>query len=310
MRPAVFLLLFLSIIVPCRAMAGWTARIPQGAPEHFFAEDKGRDVLHKMAGATIVKEYPSIHGKVEGDKQVQGDLKTPEGIYFVTRKVTQQLDFMEYGPHAFALSYPNPVDRLLDKTGGGIWLHSKGRPIKGVQTRGCIAVEQEAIISLVPDLAPGTPVLIAQSLAGVPFDKDAAPAAGSAAEQKPEAAGADREKVLALTRQWLAGMEKKEGSVLSLYDAAQWKKANREEFSAFAAKKRTELALAEGPVKGGDVRLLEGPGYWTAFCPLEFKGKDGTQQVSKVLYWLPDGRGSFLIIGEFNAGSAADAEKS
>ncbi|MBR4422611.1 MAG: hypothetical protein IKS68_00150, partial [Mailhella sp.] len=93
-------------------MAGWTGHITRDAPGHFFAEDKGRDLLHKMAGASIVKAYPSIHGKVEGDKQVQGDLKTPEGIYFVTRKITQQLDFMEYGPHAFALNYPNPVDRL------------------------------------------------------------------------------------------------------------------------------------------------------------------------------------------------------
>ncbi len=295
------------MILPCRSVAGWTAHIPQGAPEHFFAEDKGRDLLHKMAGASIIKAYPSIHGKVEGDKQVQGDLKTPEGIYFVTRKVTRQLDFMEYGPHAFALNYPNPVDSLLGKTGGGIWLHSKGHPIKGVQTRGCIAVEQEAIISLVPELVPGTPLLIAQSLAGSPFDKVETGPAGTAGE-KTAAEGADREKVLSLTSRWIARMEKKEEAVLSLYDAGQWKKANREEFSSFTAKKRTELALAE-ELMGGEVRLLEGPGYWTAFVPLRCKGKAVPLQVSKVLYWLPDGRDSFLIIGEFDAGSFTDAEK-
>ena len=308
MRPAVFLFLFLSMLVPCHSFAGWTAHISREAPGHFFAEDKGRDLLHKMAGTSIIKAYPSIHGKVEGDKQVQGDLKTPEGIYFVTRKISQQLDFMEYGPHAFALNYPNPVDRLRGKTGGGIWLHSKGRPIKEVQTRGCIAVGQEDITDLVPDLAPGTPVLIAQSLAGAPFAREEAAPAGSSGEQKPAAEGGDGEKVLSLTRQWLERMEKKEEAVLSLYDAGQWKKANREEFSVFAAKKRTELALAEAP-RGGDVRLLEGPGYWTAFFPLDSEGKGGTQQVSKVLYWLPDGRGSFLIIGEFDARSVTDAEK-
>ena len=76
---------------------------------------------------------------------------------------------MEYGPHAFNLNYPNPADRLRGKTGSGIWLHSKGQPITGLTTRGCMAIDQYELTDLLPVLAPGTPVVIAEHLEGSPF---------------------------------------------------------------------------------------------------------------------------------------------
>ena len=116
-----------------------------------------------------MRQFGCIHGRVEGDKQKEGDLKTPEGVYFITRKITQKLDFMEYGPHAVSLNYPNPADRLRGKTGSGIWLHSKGQPIAGLTTRGCLAIDQHEIREIVHQLKPGTPVIVAEHLAGLPF---------------------------------------------------------------------------------------------------------------------------------------------
>lgn len=120
--------------------------------------------LEKHSPLIMLHEYPSIHGENEGDKMMEGDLKTPEGVYFITTKIKMELDFDEYGSQAHALNYPNPVDRLRGKTGGGIWIHSKGSPIKDQTTQGCIAIDIDNIEELGTHLSSGTPVLIAQSV--------------------------------------------------------------------------------------------------------------------------------------------------
>ncbi len=164
----------------------WTACMAQPASKFFYVADKSRKLLFQMEeknGATsIAREFECIHGRVEGDKQKQGDLKTPEGVYFITKVITQKLDYMEYGPYAVALNYPNPVDRLRRKTGGGIWLHSKGKKITGMTTRGCLAIDKGEILEIAPLLKPGTPVIVSEKTAGEPFyGRD-----GSALPAKPE----------------------------------------------------------------------------------------------------------------------------
>lgn len=167
-----FLLLF-CLTLPLPAAASWTARLSSHSPEYFLAADKSRKLLFQVetdGGApSVTRQFECIHGRLEGDKQKEGDLRTPEGVYFITHKITQKLDFMEYGPHAFNLNYPNPADRLRGKTGSGIWLHSKGQPITGLTTRGCMAIDQYELTDLLHLLAPGTPVVIAEHLEGSPF---------------------------------------------------------------------------------------------------------------------------------------------
>ena len=66
------------------------------------------------------RDYLCTTGQAQGDKQVRGDLKTPEGVYFVVRKRTERLDFEEYGGEAYILDYPNPpVGWLRGKTAIG-----------------------------------------------------------------------------------------------------------------------------------------------------------------------------------------------
>lgn len=89
-------------------------------------------------------------------------MKTPEGVYFVVRKRTEQLDFEEYGGEAYILDYPNPVDRLRGKTGSGIWVHSRGRAITPFESRGCVVLNLKDIAEVGPELKRGTPVLIGE----------------------------------------------------------------------------------------------------------------------------------------------------
>ena len=81
-----------------------------------------------------------------GDKEVQGDLKTPVGFYELGAKFKPEDQY--YGGLAFATSYPNLLDQVQGKTGGGIWIH--GYPLDGerldeLKTRGCIALYNDTL---------------------------------------------------------------------------------------------------------------------------------------------------------------------
>ena len=83
-------------------------------------------------------------GKEGFGKQVEGDRKTPVGIYQITSFLKdEQLDDY-YGIGAYPLNYPNIWDRLTGRTGHGIWFH--GLP-KGTETRplldseGCVITD-------------------------------------------------------------------------------------------------------------------------------------------------------------------------
>lgn len=161
-----------AILLGCPSPApAWQTTIMDapGLPSEFVAVDKSSRhlfLLARRSPLTVEEAFPSIHGRIEGDKQVEGDLRTPEGVYFVRGKIQAPLDFDEYGSQAHALNYPNPVDRLRGKTGYGIWIHSKGRPIANQKTQGCIAIDLDDIDRLAPRLKPGTPVLVAQRVDG------------------------------------------------------------------------------------------------------------------------------------------------
>jgi murein L,D-transpeptidase YafK len=91
---------------------------------------------------------PISIGKAGFDKLREGDLKTPVGVYQITRFLSDASLHDKYGNGAFPLNYPNVYDRLRGRTGSGIWLH--GLP-KGVKSRprldsdGCVVVDNETL---------------------------------------------------------------------------------------------------------------------------------------------------------------------
>ena len=95
----------------------------------------------------LKRRYEAFTGKATGDKEIEGDLKTPIGIYEIKQKLDKdtKLDPF-YGPLAFVTSYPNLYDKIRGKNGSGIWVH--GLPIKRERddfTRGCIAINNQSI---------------------------------------------------------------------------------------------------------------------------------------------------------------------
>ncbi len=154
-----FLLAILLACLPAPEAAAWEAPVggvADGQPIAVVDKEAQRFFWLKPGS---VREYVCTTGKGKGDKQLRGDLKTPEGIYFITGK-RRGLDFEEYGGEAYMLDYPNPVDRQRGKTGSGIWVHSRGRSITPFESRGCIVLNLGDIRKIGPELKPGTPVLI------------------------------------------------------------------------------------------------------------------------------------------------------
>lgn len=108
----------------------------------------------------ILHEFPVSVGLIRGNKVERGDNRTPEGIYRVIDiKFDEELPQI-YGPMAFVLSYPNDRDRLLGKTGWGIWLHGTGQKELTPDTKGCVELTDKGIVELSAYIAYNTPIFI------------------------------------------------------------------------------------------------------------------------------------------------------
>lgn len=129
---------------------------------HILVAEKATHTLYLFRNndsyPELVKSYHMATGERSGDKLFEGDYRTPEGTFFFTEFLPhQQLvdnfgdEGLIYGVGAFVMNYPNPVDRIRQKTGGGIWLHSTNdetRIDKGLDSRGCIVTANKHLVDI------------------------------------------------------------------------------------------------------------------------------------------------------------------
>lgn len=120
---------------------------------HLFWAELGAGKLHLLErtdrGSYFARSSVSISmGKAGFGKEVEGDLKTPVGLYKITSFLHDNQLTDKYGTGAYPLNYPNNWDRVKKRTGHGIWLH--GLP-KGVSERplldsdGCVVVSNPVL---------------------------------------------------------------------------------------------------------------------------------------------------------------------
>ncbi len=139
----------IAIIIFCLAL-GQIA-----SAETAYLIDKSKFQLHHAElmpeGMQIVKSYKVTLGKASGDKQVEGDLKTPEGIYQFTTRYTQPQLKRKFGIMAFYINYPNVMDKLENKTGFDIMLHATDDPKRlelNQDSDGCAVVSNENLLEI------------------------------------------------------------------------------------------------------------------------------------------------------------------
>ncbi len=267
--------------------SAWQAAFPSYDvfPPRLIAVDKDRQEIYlyeKQSPLKLTRTYTCTTGQVPGDKVVQGDLKTPEGIYFVVRRLSSGLDFIQYGKEAYTLNYPNPVDVLRRKTGSGIWIHGRGEAIVPLQTKGCVALNNGDIERLGMVLVPGTPVALASSLEPPENQKDIS--------EKAVRLGKD-------VVNWAKAWNDRSEDMLDYYDGPSYSLAT-ENFDSFAAqKKRLFKSLPWIKTSVSEVQVLKGPGYWVTWFYQVYEAPNLTTKGVRRLYWTENNKGQFRIIG-------------
>ena len=119
-----------------------------------FIVDKSKFQIHVANyknGLEIIKTYSLTLGKNSGDKLLEGDQKTPEGIYRFTARYVAPAIKKKLGAMAFYVDYPNSFDKREKKTGFDIMLHSTDDPSRLARSQdsdGCMVVDDERIKDL------------------------------------------------------------------------------------------------------------------------------------------------------------------
>jgi hypothetical protein len=139
---------------------------------HAIAVDASRSRLYlfenQAKGIRVVANYYVSLGLAGTAKQVEGDQRTPLGVYFITSNLNPKSLGDLYGSGALPINYPNELDKHRGRTGSGIWLHGMpsdtfARPIQA--TDGCVALANPDLERLLTTVGVGTtPVLISQKL--------------------------------------------------------------------------------------------------------------------------------------------------
>lgn len=153
-------------------------RVPRNllrlAPEQKFAlvVDTSRSTLYVFENDNgtprLVEDHYSVIGKNGVEKVVEGDKRTPLGVYHVVRALPKEKLIDLYGTGAYPLNYPNEWDKRYGRKGHGIWLHGTPKNTYSRPPRasdGCVVLTNEELDNLAPRLQLGlTPVVIADKV--------------------------------------------------------------------------------------------------------------------------------------------------
>jgi len=269
--------------------SGWQARIVgnEASPSRLIAVDKMEQMLflfERHSPLKLAGKYICTTGQNDGDKFVEGDLKTPEGVYFVINRIASGLDFEKYGYEAYTLNYPNPVDRLRRKTGYGIWIHGRGVPITPKLTEGCVSLNNPDIAVLGKNLTPGTPVALAHAIRfeSTPTDEDKA----------------TLNSLYKKTHDWAKAWSGRSRKFFDFYDQAAYAMAQSESFEAFRQQKeRVFKRVSFIDTKVRNVQALQGPGYWVTWFQQDYRASNLSTEGVRRLYWQKDAKGELYIVG-------------
>ncbi|HDZ4962136.1 TPA: murein L,D-transpeptidase [Campylobacter jejuni] len=233
-------------------------------------------------------EQKDIITGLMGDKKIEGDLKTPVGFYELGRKFNPGDPY--YGPFAFATTYPNLLDKVQGKTGGGIWIH--GYPLDGsrldeFKTRGCIALFNNNL----------------EKFAQVVQDKKV-----FVMTEEKEKIRAKKDQIASLLADlftWkLAWTNSDTNTYLSFYDEQEFKRFDKMKFEQFASMKKSIFSRKEDKkIKFSDINISPYPNlenetmYRISFYE-DYYTKNYQFRGDKILYVKIDSKGKMKILAE------------
>jgi murein L,D-transpeptidase YafK len=115
-----------------------------------------------------VADYYVSMGRGGANKEKEGDLKTPVGVYFVQSYIPDIKLSDKYGAGAYPINYPNAWDLFNGRTGSGIWLHGTRSGTYNrspMASEGCVVLPNNDLIEVGSYIRLGqTPVLIGEEI--------------------------------------------------------------------------------------------------------------------------------------------------
>mgnify|MGYP001792502113 CR=1 FL=1 len=134
-----------------------------GPPVTYIMAFKEQRKLVLLSDEGILRTYDFELGFAPvGDKDIEGDGKTPEGRYFIDRKNPNSAFHLSVG-----ISYPNVADvekarALGESPGGDIFIHGTPRKYRRQAdwTWGCLAVTNREMEEIFAMVEVGTPIEI------------------------------------------------------------------------------------------------------------------------------------------------------
>jgi murein L,D-transpeptidase YafK len=146
-----------------------------GCSSSKFKRYRGPEVTYVVVNKEARRMYLMHHDKVLkdykirlgfapiGHKEIEGDGRTPEGLYHIDRRNPNSRFHLSLG-----ISYPNDQDRANAKAmgkspGGDIFIHGQRNPFKRDKddwTWGCISVTNKQIEDVYAMVGDGTPVAL------------------------------------------------------------------------------------------------------------------------------------------------------
>ena len=268
--------------------------LPENLPA--IVVDKTNEILYVVKvvnGAPfVVRKFPCITGKRPGDKLEEGDMRTPEGIYFPLywRAGLPPL----YGLGAFPLNYPNLIDRkILKRNGHGIWIHGTNDPNRPPHsTNGCIVLKNEDLKELRKLIVPRrTPVVVVSSLSLEPKEEFLK----------------EKESLLNFIFKWKRAWEETPKDIepyLNCYSKNfVWEKGNYESWEEYKRritrfKRWIKITLSDITV-AKDGRLLEFGNLYVVRLKVNYSSNNFNSVSNKILYVIKED-GEWKILGEEN----------
>nr|MBL8409701.1 L,D-transpeptidase family protein [Dechloromonas sp.] len=239
----------------------------------------------------FVADYYITHGKLGADKLIEGDKKTPVGVYHVTANLPRQKLADLYGSGAYPINYPNEWDKQQGRKGSGIWLHGTpsdtfARPPRA--SDGCVVLTNQDLDAVAKNLQVGlTPVIISPSVEWLSLDDWAK----------------ERDELNKTIESWRNDWESRDTDRYLRHYSKRFKSADQS-YEQFAAQKRQVNASKEWiKLKVNNLSVFRNPGKEEVIVVTfdqDYRSNNLENQMKKRQYWQRED-GKWKIIYEGSA---------
>jgi murein L,D-transpeptidase YafK len=266
---------------------------------HVILVEKATHKLHlyENSGSVpkLVKTFNTATGKFKGDKSVNGDHKTPEGIYTIYEFLSKQEllrrhgKYAEiYGSGAFPMDYPNFIDAREGKGGGGIWLHSTdddNRISKGLDSRGCVVVQNQDLKDISQYIEiNNTPIIVVQDifyLSQVTWDRN-------------------RKELNDAVQKWATAWQKKDfDNYINSYDQERFYDKKYGSYNGYKSYKKAVFSRPDSPtIKLDFISMFANQDYAVVRLQQDYRSPVINDTGKKTLYLKKDKNYDWKIVGE------------